>query len=453
MGDSGALVLGFTLAAVSVAGPAQDRVDVVLFLPLLVLAVPILDTSFVVARRLKHREPVSARRPVAPPPPLPAPRLLAAARCGDDVGLVRDARRPLRSPRASSPSAPAASGTSGRRSPYAAIALLALGCSVYVVYLLEIVKLANPRMRRREERVQDERQRLTDAKWRSAHAALARARKAARTSLKPGAAWALWPAPRQIARWASSRSSRTSQTASNACVVRARDDELREHERRSSASGIVGLPRAPLHEQRARALLELGRERGGRLERRADRPEEAAQERLRLVRPLQPVRGRRPQRTPPRPGGREPRRGTAARRRSASQLRVARRGEQRDHTAVGVAREVVARAQPLRHPVGLVLEVDPVDSRAPAGSRGGRARRARSSRPAGAARATSASRSRRCRGRARAAPSRDRTKWAISRKEGRFQLSQCPQCSGMLRRAWSPLRLGPTSALQAPAPS
>jgi hypothetical protein len=31
-----------------------------------------------------------------------------------------------------------------------ALVLLALGASIYVVYLLEIVKLANPRIRRRE---------------------------------------------------------------------------------------------------------------------------------------------------------------------------------------------------------------------------------------------------------------------------------------------------------------
>jgi hypothetical protein len=38
----------------------------------------------------------------------------------------------------------------------AAIGLLALGSSVYVVYLLEIVKLANPFIRRREEQARVE---------------------------------------------------------------------------------------------------------------------------------------------------------------------------------------------------------------------------------------------------------------------------------------------------------
>jgi UDP-GlcNAc:undecaprenyl-phosphate GlcNAc-1-phosphate transferase len=59
MGDSGALVLGFLLAAVSVQGLLKTASTVVLLLPLLVLAVPIVDTSFVVARRLKHGQRVS----------------------------------------------------------------------------------------------------------------------------------------------------------------------------------------------------------------------------------------------------------------------------------------------------------------------------------------------------------------------------------------------------------
>src|SRR5881296_1778872 len=58
MGDSGALLLGFVLAAVSVQGLLKTAAVAALFFPLLVLAVPILDTSFVVARRLKYRRPI-----------------------------------------------------------------------------------------------------------------------------------------------------------------------------------------------------------------------------------------------------------------------------------------------------------------------------------------------------------------------------------------------------------
>jgi UDP-GlcNAc:undecaprenyl-phosphate GlcNAc-1-phosphate transferase len=54
MGDSGALLLGFVLATVSIQGLLKTAATVALFFPLLALAVPILDTSFVVARRLKH---------------------------------------------------------------------------------------------------------------------------------------------------------------------------------------------------------------------------------------------------------------------------------------------------------------------------------------------------------------------------------------------------------------
>src|SRR5437763_4551397 len=58
MRDSGALLLGFTLAAVSVQGLLKTAALAPLVLPLLVLAVPLIDTSFVVARRLKHGRPV-----------------------------------------------------------------------------------------------------------------------------------------------------------------------------------------------------------------------------------------------------------------------------------------------------------------------------------------------------------------------------------------------------------
>jgi UDP-GlcNAc:undecaprenyl-phosphate GlcNAc-1-phosphate transferase len=57
MGDSGALALGFVLASVSVEGLLKTAVTIALVAPLIVLAVPILDTSFVVLKRLKYRRP------------------------------------------------------------------------------------------------------------------------------------------------------------------------------------------------------------------------------------------------------------------------------------------------------------------------------------------------------------------------------------------------------------
>ena len=57
MGDSGALALGFLLATVAVEGVLKTAATITLVAPLLVMAVPILDTSFVVLKRLKYRRP------------------------------------------------------------------------------------------------------------------------------------------------------------------------------------------------------------------------------------------------------------------------------------------------------------------------------------------------------------------------------------------------------------
>jgi UDP-GlcNAc:undecaprenyl-phosphate/decaprenyl-phosphate GlcNAc-1-phosphate transferase len=54
MGDSGALALGFLLAAVAAQGVLKTAATIALIAPLLVVAVPILDTSFVVLKRLKY---------------------------------------------------------------------------------------------------------------------------------------------------------------------------------------------------------------------------------------------------------------------------------------------------------------------------------------------------------------------------------------------------------------
>jgi UDP-GlcNAc:undecaprenyl-phosphate GlcNAc-1-phosphate transferase len=61
MGDAGSLLLGYLLGVVSVVGTLKTPTLVALALPLLILAVPFLDTSFVVAKRLKYkRKPWSA---------------------------------------------------------------------------------------------------------------------------------------------------------------------------------------------------------------------------------------------------------------------------------------------------------------------------------------------------------------------------------------------------------
>ena len=58
MGDTGSNLLGYLLAVVAVQGSLKTNAALALALPLLVLAVPILDTSFVVAKRLKYRQPI-----------------------------------------------------------------------------------------------------------------------------------------------------------------------------------------------------------------------------------------------------------------------------------------------------------------------------------------------------------------------------------------------------------
>jgi len=56
MGDSGSNLLGYLLGVVAVIGSLKTNVVVALVLPLLILAVPFLDTSFVIAKRLKYRQ-------------------------------------------------------------------------------------------------------------------------------------------------------------------------------------------------------------------------------------------------------------------------------------------------------------------------------------------------------------------------------------------------------------
>ncbi len=55
MGDSGANLLGYLLGVVAVIGSLKTGLVVALAVPLLILAVPFLDTGFVVAKRLKYR--------------------------------------------------------------------------------------------------------------------------------------------------------------------------------------------------------------------------------------------------------------------------------------------------------------------------------------------------------------------------------------------------------------
>jgi UDP-GlcNAc:undecaprenyl-phosphate/decaprenyl-phosphate GlcNAc-1-phosphate transferase len=150
MGDSGALLLGFVLATIPLQGLLKTASVVTLFFPLLVLAVPILDTSFVVAKRLKYRQPVYAadrthlhHRFVS----IGFSQRRAATYIWLWCGTLAATALALRFIK------PHQHGEwhAWRTVIVGAFGLVALAASVYMVYLLEIVKLANPIIRRREE--------------------------------------------------------------------------------------------------------------------------------------------------------------------------------------------------------------------------------------------------------------------------------------------------------------
>ena len=58
MGDTGSNLLGYLMAVITVQGALKTNAVVALFFPLAILAVPILDTGFVVAKRLKYGRPI-----------------------------------------------------------------------------------------------------------------------------------------------------------------------------------------------------------------------------------------------------------------------------------------------------------------------------------------------------------------------------------------------------------
>src|SRR5437762_8737342 len=149
MGDSGALLLGYTLAAISVQGLLKTAALATLVLPLLVLAVPVLDTSFVVAKRLRSGQPIY----VADARHLhhrfmrigfsePRAVLYLWIWCAT-LAVAALATR-------FAPPHHAGRWNLANTAIDAAFGLLALAFSVYVVLLLEIVKLASPRARRRD---------------------------------------------------------------------------------------------------------------------------------------------------------------------------------------------------------------------------------------------------------------------------------------------------------------
>jgi UDP-GlcNAc:undecaprenyl-phosphate GlcNAc-1-phosphate transferase len=58
LGDSGSNLLGYLLAAIAVQGALKTNAVIALVFPLVILAVPILDSSFVIAKRIKYGQPI-----------------------------------------------------------------------------------------------------------------------------------------------------------------------------------------------------------------------------------------------------------------------------------------------------------------------------------------------------------------------------------------------------------
>lgn len=58
MGDTGSNLLGYMIAVASVQGALKTNAVIALVFPLVILAVPLADTAFVVAKRLKYRQPI-----------------------------------------------------------------------------------------------------------------------------------------------------------------------------------------------------------------------------------------------------------------------------------------------------------------------------------------------------------------------------------------------------------
>lgn len=58
MGDTGSMLLGYTMAAVSVIGAVKTAATVSLVVPVIVLGLPILDTTFAIIRRKINNRPV-----------------------------------------------------------------------------------------------------------------------------------------------------------------------------------------------------------------------------------------------------------------------------------------------------------------------------------------------------------------------------------------------------------
>ena len=153
MGDAGSNLLGLLLGCIIVEGSLKTNALIALIGPLVVLAVPFLDTGFVLAKRLKYRRPVY---------------MADANHFHHRFARIGFSQRRTVAYLYGWTLAMAAAAVALRFVPYSddhgnfnlgwslvmgGLLTLALGASVYLVYVLEILKLR--RFREREARRRD----------------------------------------------------------------------------------------------------------------------------------------------------------------------------------------------------------------------------------------------------------------------------------------------------------
>jgi UDP-GlcNAc:undecaprenyl-phosphate GlcNAc-1-phosphate transferase len=151
MGDSGANLLGYLLGVAAVVGSLKTNVVVALVVPLFILAVPFLDTGFVIAKRLKYRR---------------KPWMADANHFHHRMARIGFSQRQTVAYMYGWSLMLAGVAVALRFVPYSdhhghyhlgwtlvmvAIALSAVGASVYLVYVLEILKFKNWRARELKE--------------------------------------------------------------------------------------------------------------------------------------------------------------------------------------------------------------------------------------------------------------------------------------------------------------
>jgi UDP-GlcNAc:undecaprenyl-phosphate GlcNAc-1-phosphate transferase len=154
MGDSGSNLLGLLLGCVAVLGTVKTSALIGLIAPLVILAVPFLDTTFVVLKRMKYRRPISRAD---------------ANHFHHRFSRIGFSQRRTVAYLYAWTSTLAGAALALRFVPYtdrhghfrlgwslvmAAILLLALAASVYLVYVLEILKLRRRFRRETEAQVQ-----------------------------------------------------------------------------------------------------------------------------------------------------------------------------------------------------------------------------------------------------------------------------------------------------------